>query len=41
MTQRKWYVNKEDLGGNLAIRKSTLKDGVKFTNYGIIKGDNL
>ena len=35
------YVNKEDLSTNLAIRKSTLNDRMKFTNYGIINGDNL
>ena len=35
------YVNENDLSSNLAIRKSTLNNRVKFTNYGIIKGHNL
>ncbi len=33
------YVNDEDLNANLAIRKSTLNDRVKFTNYGIIRNE--
>ena len=34
-------MNENDLSSNLAIRKSTLNNRVKFTNYGIIKGHNL
>ena len=34
------YVNEEDLCTNLAIRKSTLNDKVRFTNHGI-NSDNL